>query len=140
MGTVMSATFLDTLSADFLGAVLVMPQPLPIPFTATSGVEQGPAESKVDAAILRSHASTSGLPFARPARSTFPSADQRLARELMRPPKYGGHSKRDKLGTIAESWGPDPSDPLRIGLFQHEPEPPSPTASPRPPSVDLSFK
>lgn len=59
------------------------------------------------------------------APSTVPAADE-FTRDLMRPPKYGGHSKRDQLGSIAESWGPDPADELRIGLFQQGAEPPSP--------------
>jgi hypothetical protein len=46
-------------------------------------------------------------------------------RELMRPPKYGGRSKRDQLGSIDESWGPLPNSHERVGLFQAPIEPPS---------------
>lgn len=57
------------------------------------------------------------------------------AREAMRPPKYGGYSKRDQLGSVADSWGaemtPD-EGARRLGLFQVEPEPPSPPATPFP--------
>lgn len=59
-------------------------------------------------------------------------ADRLLAKEWMRPPKYGGHSKRDQLGSVTESWGPLPTGVVRVGLFQHEPEAPSPTGSPIP--------
>jgi len=88
-----------------------------------------PASPMAPAVLAPPVAPLRPMPF-RAARSTFPHSDHLLARELMRPPTYGGVSKRDMLGSIAESWGPDPSDPLRVGLFQHEPEPPSPTASP----------
>lgn len=53
-----------------------------------------------------------------------------IARELMRPPKYGGRSKRDQLGSIDESWGPLPNSHERVGLFQAPIEPPSPSATP----------
>lgn len=69
------------------------------------------------------------------SKQTAPSVnnDERLqVKDLMRPAKYGGHSKRDQLGSIAESWGSLPSDTQRTGLFQHEPEPPSPAATPAP--------
>lgn len=45
-----------------------------------------------------------------------------LAREVMRAPKYGGHSKREQLGSLSESWGDTPGDPPRIGLFQPPPD------------------
>lgn len=57
------------------------------------------------------------------------------AREAMRPPKYGGYSKRDQLGSVQDSWGTEDTvddGVLRLGLFQVEPEPPSPPATPFP--------
>lgn len=57
------------------------------------------------------------------------------AREAMRPPKYGGYSKRDQLGSVNDSWGAEESADdgvRRLGLFQVEPEPPSPPATPFP--------
>ncbi|BEI81807.1 hypothetical protein CcaverHIS002_0209670 [Cutaneotrichosporon cavernicola] len=56
------------------------------------------------------------------SRTSHPPPTSVLARDVMRAPKYGGHSKREQLGSINESWGDMPGDPPRIGLFQPPPD------------------
>jgi hypothetical protein len=56
------------------------------------------------------------------SRHSRPLPTSILARDVMRAPKYGGHSKREQLGSITESWGDLPNDPPRIGLFQPPPD------------------
>ncbi|BEJ12509.1 hypothetical protein CspHIS471_0209690 [Cutaneotrichosporon sp. HIS471] len=56
------------------------------------------------------------------SRTSHPQPTSVLARDVMRAPKYGGHSKREQLGSINESWGDMPGDPPRIGLVQPPPD------------------
>ncbi len=61
-----------------------------------------------------------------------PSWDSMRAQERKRPPKLGGRSKKELLGSVADSWAPvekdDGSRPY--GMFEIEEESPSRSASP----------
>ena len=54
--------------------------------------------------------------------------DEMIARDRMRPPPPGGKSKKDALGSVAESWGPLETRPY--GMFEIEADPPSRSTSP----------
>ena len=64
-----------------------------------------------------------------PRFSPGPGYERRRARDEMRPPVLGGRSKRDQLGSWAESWG-QPAHLTPVGLHQHEVDPPSRSTSP----------
>lgn len=54
--------------------------------------------------------------------------EEMIARDRMRPLPLGGKSKKDALGSVAESWGPIESRPY--GMFEIEDDPPSRSTSP----------
>jgi len=59
-----------------------------------------------------------------------PGYDRQLGRTDMRPPILGGRSKKDQLGSVAESWGAPASRERTYGMFQIEIDPPSRSTSP----------
>lgn len=63
-----------------------------------------------------------------------PGYDAQVARQEMRSAKLGGYSKKDALGSVAESWGP-PTERV-FGMFQNVPDPPSRSTSPYKEQVD----
>lgn len=52
--------------------------------------------------------------------------EELLKKESIRPPVFGGRSKNQQLGSVAESWGVDPSIELPKGMFELDDDPPSP--------------
>lgn len=66
------------------------------------------------------------LPRFRPG----PGYDLQLNRADMRLPVLGGRSKRDQLGSVAESWGSPHIEGRMYGMFQVEADPPSRSTSP----------
>ncbi|KAK8847613.1 hypothetical protein IAR55_005472 [Kwoniella newhampshirensis] len=61
-----------------------------------------------------------------------PIYEKMLARDRMLPPKLGGRSKKDSLGSIDASWGPTPklTEEERKGMFEILEDPPSRSTSP----------
>lgn len=59
-----------------------------------------------------------------------PGYDLQLNRAEMRLPVLGGRSKRDQLGSVAESWGSPHIKGRMYGMFEVEADPPSRSTSP----------
>ncbi|WVQ80224.1 hypothetical protein IAT38_002329 [Cryptococcus sp. DSM 104549] len=63
-----------------------------------------------------------------------PAYEKMMAKERMLPPKLGGRSKKDLLGSINDSWGPIDEfadlDEERRGMFEILEDPPSRSTSP----------
>lgn len=122
-------------------APIVVPVPAAAPsqppLTSSKASISQASPANVSKASPKHHLSKSrrGLVSLTCAEGSGPSPNP-AAREAMRPPKYGGYSKRDQLGSVNDSWGAEESvddgGVRRLGLFQVEPEPPSPPASPFP--------
>ena len=52
--------------------------------------------------------------------------EELLKKESIRPPVFGGRSKNQQLGSVAESWGADPTIEIPKGMFELADDPPSP--------------
>jgi hypothetical protein len=57
-----------------------------------------------------------------------PAYEDSLARERLRPNRYGGVSKKDLMGSVEDSWGSKTE--RQYGMFEVEEDPPSRPASP----------
>jgi hypothetical protein len=105
----------------------------------------GPSDEVMDVP-LPDHARSSGQPsFARGWRQPSfargwrqpkfvpgPAFEDHQARDRMKPPKHGGRSKAEQLGSVTDSWGAfDEVDGTKpFGIFEIEPDPPSRNTSP----------
>lgn len=53
--------------------------------------------------------------------------EELLKRESIKPPVFGGRSKNQQLGSVAESWGTEMVLDIPKGMFELDDDPPSPT-------------
>jgi hypothetical protein len=86
---------------------------------------------------LPDHARPSGQPsfargWRRPKFVPGPAFEEHQARDRMKPPKHGGRSKAEQLGSVTDSWGAfqEVNGAKPLGIFEIEPDPPSRNTSP----------
>lgn len=106
------------------------------PMQALNEWLSGPSDEVMDLP-LPDHAISSEQPsFARgwrqPKFVPGPAFEDHQARDRMKPPKHGGRTKAEQLGSVTDSWGAfhevDGTKPF--GIFEIEPDPPSRNTSP----------
>lgn len=79
--------------------------------------------SKAHSGDIQPGGAIRGLPQFQPSRVY----EELLKKESIREPVFGGRSKNQQLGSVAESWGAPPALEIPKGMFELEDDPPSPT-------------